>query len=64
MVDHCAACPEPFRYMRGRIYQFRDQFGDHKHVEHFWLCEQCAEHFDLRYGRDGQVHVVPRERAA
>lgn len=44
--------------MRGRIYQL----GDRTHVEHFWLCQHCAELLDLRQSPDGQVHVVPKRR--
>ena len=56
MLDHCAACPEPFRYMGGRIYQF----GERTEREHFWLCPHCAELLDLEEAPNGQVHVVPR----
>jgi hypothetical protein len=58
MLDHCAACPEQFRYMSGRIYQF----GDRTQVEHFWLCPRCAELLDLEEAPNGQVHVVPKGR--
>jgi len=60
MLDHCAACPEPFRYLRGKIYRF----GDRKHLEHFWLCANCAEFLELTHTADGQVHVVPKQNLA
>jgi hypothetical protein len=56
MLDHCAACPEKFRYMRGRIFQFEDSM----HREYFWLCPHCAEFLSLEQAPNGQVHVIPR----
>jgi hypothetical protein len=58
MLDHCAACPENFRYMGGKIYQF----GDRTQVEYFWLCPRCAELLELTEGSNGHVHVVPKRR--
>ena len=60
MVQHCAACPEPFLYFSGRIYQF----GKPTDAEFFWLCDRCAAHLALECAANGQVHVVPRETAA
>jgi hypothetical protein len=56
MLQHCAACPEPFRYMRGRIYLL----GERDHLEYFWLCENCSVLLDLEQAPNGQVHAVPR----
>jgi len=44
--------------LRGRIFQF----GDRTHLEHFWLCPECAALLDLRQSPDGQVHVVSKGR--
>lgn len=60
MLDHCAACPEPFRYFRGKVYQL----GAPKHMEYFWLCAHCAEFLDLTQTVDGLVHVVPKQNLA
>lgn len=60
MVSHCAnpACREPFRFLHsGRIFRFdihHDGVGQDllwedygMNVEHFWLCENCAQLYTL-----------------
>jgi hypothetical protein len=61
MVEHCAACPEPFRYSsEGQIYEFRvDNIP-----EFFWLCAACSARFKLVVSKDGSVHVAPLESVA
>jgi hypothetical protein len=58
MLDHCAACPHAFRYLgEGKIYAVEH---DDRSVEWFWLCGQCAPHFEISQGVDGHVSVVPK----
>lgn len=57
MLSHCAACPEPFRYFTGgKLYAS----GDRQVEEWFWLCPDCARHFDIAEGKDGGVTLIPK----
>jgi hypothetical protein len=58
MLDHCAACPHAFRYLgEGKIYATE---RDDRSIEWFWLCGQCAPHFEIQQAEDGTVAVVPK----
>jgi len=58
MLDHCAACPHAFRYLgEGKIYATEQP---DRSVEWFWLCGQCAAHFEIQQNQDGSVAVVPK----
>jgi len=35
-----------------------------RHVEHYWLCDACAEHWTLIYDRDRGVALAPLRRPA
>lgn len=43
-------------FVRARKHQRR--------VEHFWLCDDCAEHYTLIYDRERGVALAPLPRAA
>ena len=60
MLQHCAACPTPFRYFQGKIFAF----GAPTQVEYFWLCPSCAELLEVEMAANGQVHVVPKYDSA
>ena len=62
MLNHCAACPEPFRYFwQGRVIPLHTQ--GHKHIpEFFWLCSRCCDHLDLGLDKGGHVHVYPKAK--
>ena len=69
MLSKCAnpACHAPFRYLRqGRIFNIErgtsspsDGNSRLRRIEHFWLCEQCAQVFKLVV-EDGVVAVRPQ----
>lgn len=64
MVSNCAnpGCRKPLHYLReGRVFLFgasggRDEKG---HLEHYWLCGDCAPCMTLAKDDRG-VHVVYR----
>lgn len=44
--------PPPF--VRARRHQ--------RLVEHFWLCDECAEHWTLAYDQEGGIVLTPLRR--
>ena len=72
MVNNCAnpTCNKPLHYLRdGRIFVFDVQDEAvgldgkrSRHMEHYWLCGDCAPSLHLeRHSTDG-VRVLPRPR--
>ena len=72
MVGKCANrnYGAPFRYFRdGRLFAFElssrwpreaaKSMADHRSVEHFWLCGQCASTLTLILERDRGVVARP-----
>jgi hypothetical protein len=72
VVGECANrdCGAPFRYFRdGRLFAFElsgrwpsggeKTTADHRSVEHFWLCGQCASTLTLILERDRGVVARP-----
>jgi hypothetical protein len=58
---------KPLRYLReGRIYvfdlpDFRSTNGVFsRHLEHFWLCGTCCQHFSLEQAGDRAVRIVAK----
>lgn len=35
-----------------------------RHVEHFWLCDECAVHWTLVYNRERGIALAPLRRPA
>ena len=72
MVNNCAnpQCNKPLHYLRdGRIFVF-DVLGDgigadgkrSRHMEHYWLCGDCAPTLQLeRHSTEG-IKILPRPR--
>ena len=60
MLDKCAnsECSKPFDYKQGRFFRFRrvcaaNEAPANAHsVQHFWMCDRCAETHTLRYHRE------------
>lgn len=48
--------PAPPPFVRARRLQ--------RHVEHYWLCDDCAAHWTLVYHRDDGVALAPLRRPA
>jgi len=68
VVAKCAnsACGEPFLYFRsGKLYQFPRvrKTDENARVEAFWLCQDCARDFTLKWIDEG-VRVVRRVEEA
>lgn len=73
MVNNCAnpQCNKPLHYLRdGRIFVF-DVLGDGlgmdgkraRHVEHYWLCGDCAPSLHLERDSIDGIKILPRPRA-
>ena len=61
MVSKCAnpGCTATFHYLRdGKVFQLQVD----GHVEHFWLCGECASSLTLLVD-NGKVVAVPRAHA-
>ncbi len=72
MVNNCAnpKCDKPLHYLRdGRIFVFDvpgDSFGSDgkrsRHMEHYWLCGDCAPNMQLERHTTEGIKIVPRSR--
>jgi hypothetical protein len=72
MVNNCAnpGCAKPLHYLRdGRIYIF-DRIAKsagsktpERHLEHFWLCGECAGLLVLGQDARGKIRIQPKPRA-
>jgi hypothetical protein len=73
MINNCAnsRCAKPLRYLReGKIFVFDLPDGIRMlaedkvshHLEHFWLCGDCAKEFlvERRSDTEPGVRIVPR----
>lgn len=72
MVNNCAnpQCAKPLHYLRdGRIFVFEvpdstpaaSPDGKRtRHLEHYWLCGQCAQQFQIDYVAETGVQLAPR----
>lgn len=69
MVTHCAnnECQAPFRYLSGgRLFHFAFRSPDSRrsaaqsHMEHFWLCSNCALTLTLKV--DGGTVLTAHRR--
>jgi hypothetical protein len=68
-VSKCAnpQCDQEFKKLgEGKLFVRRAEKGDKESTQKaLWLCNTCAEQFDLRYDRRVQeYHLVRRRRAA
>lgn len=71
MVDQCAnpECRKKLHYLRdGIVYLFSSMKdasvgvdGPH-HMEHYWLCGECAKKWALEVGPGDKVQLLPREK--
>jgi hypothetical protein len=73
MVNNCAnpQCAKPLLYLReGRVFVF--EMGDKgskrsqgekrtRHLEHFWLCGNCSQQFQVEQTETG-MRLVPRRQ--
>jgi len=72
MITKCfnAACYTPFDYRAGRLVRFSrrnasdDQKEDGTFIEHFWLCEVCAELYEFDCEPGMPVGLRRRKQAA
>jgi hypothetical protein len=49
------------KYLRaGRVVRSVHKENGGLHVEHFWLCGDCYQHFDFRFLPSGAVEIAPR----
>ena len=70
MVNNCAnpGCNKPLHYLRdGRIFVFEvtgDTIGSDgkrsRHLEHYWLCGDCAPTMILERDVDAGVQLMPK----
>jgi hypothetical protein len=70
MVNNCAnpRCNKPLHYLRdGRIFVFEvmgDTVGSDgkrsRHLEHYWLCGDCAPTMILERDADAGVQLMPK----
>lgn len=72
MVNNCAnpQCAKPLHYLReGRIFVFdvpasgtAFSAGEKRprHLEHYWLCGQCSQLFQVEHEVETGVRLVPR----
>ncbi len=60
MLSKCAnpECSAPFDYRHGRLFRLPVSLN-HASVQHFWLCENCAETFTLHQS-DGLKPAIRR----
>jgi len=74
MVNHCAnpGCGKPLHYLReGRIYVFDTSVGSptppgekrERHLEHWWLCGDCAQSLMLVQDPQGWIRVLTKPAA-
>jgi hypothetical protein len=71
MVDNCAnpKCNKPLHYLRdGRVFTFNvpsaavGSTGQRlQHVEHYWLCGDCADSLTLERVPEAGIKVLPRQ---
>jgi hypothetical protein len=71
MVDNCAnpKCNKPLHYLRdGRVFTFNVQgatMGPNgqrlSHIEHYWLCGDCAGSLTLERIPESGVKVLPHQ---
>ncbi len=65
MVSQCAnpRCQKPFIYYRhGKLFSVPRSTvsSTHATIEHFWLCETCAESMAIEVRHGGNPLLVPR----
>lgn len=72
MLSKCAnpSCSERFKYLRdGKLFHIELQADDqpvplptagkpYHHMEHFWLCGQCARQMTLAYSKARGIYTV------
>jgi hypothetical protein len=71
MVDNCAnpKCNKPLHYLRdGRVFTFNvtgaglSSTGQRlQHIEHYWLCGDCADSLTLERVPEAGIKVLPRQ---
>jgi hypothetical protein len=58
MITECfnPACRRQLDYLRtGRVVRVVHQNGMKVEIEHFWLCGDCCQSYDLRFLENGSV---------
>lgn len=78
MLHKCAnpACQNAFRKLtQGKLFLVEtDELGvsqpqaewkraNHRRIEHYWLCDQCAQTLTLAYERGRGVVAIPLDRS-
>jgi hypothetical protein len=74
MLSKCAnpGCPATFLYLhQGKLFRLESATEDPasqaarkpaRHIEFFWLCDECASGLTLSYNREGGITVVPSQK--
>lgn len=73
------ACSTQFRYLRqGKLFQVETEYfpgtsqrneravrksKPSRHVEHYWLCDECAPYITLTFDGEGGMMTVPLPEA-
>jgi hypothetical protein len=68
MLDKCAnsQCSVPFDFKQGRFFRFHRVCAENEapanahSVQHFWLCDRCAETHTLQFHKEHGVALSLR----
>jgi hypothetical protein len=69
MLEKCSNpdCDLPFDYREGRLIRFcptdTKSLGQHRCVEHYWLCGKCSERYVFAYERGAGMKIELRPAA-
>jgi hypothetical protein len=69
MLEKCSNpdCDLPFDYREGRLIRFcptdTKSLGQHRCVEHYWLCRKCSERYAFAYERGAGMKIELRPAA-
>ena len=63
MLAKCTnpGCSNVFRYFgTGKLFRLKGKQSDRGHIEHFWLCPDCAPLMTIAVEPDGKAVVIAR----